>query len=452
MNLQSRLQSKLGRVLIDLTSRVSDISRPSMGLDWTFNLFESNLFRGSLDYRFQKLQAKWDTSAPLWNAGDYHTAVRTRKEVLEDLYRTSLDLWDKHSPPLMENAWTSNIGHFGFLGVYSLAQQLGLVSGERKILLVCKESGNQQLEEHFSNLFTLISKHGQQNWSALSQFWLFCEKLQLIKTKNGFVDSFELWEQVFELNEQQPLPFMEIDSEYKDACLKELRRRGLNEGEFVTFHVRKESQGGDIRGASLMNYIEAMKLVIRSGLRILLIGDYTHEASQELAQMKELIDLRNTRFKPLHAFALMECLFAVGTASGPSTIPTLFGRPMLITNLTSIGRSMLRINKGSLFIPKRIFLKGRELTLSEVLSSRFGYMEGNPRELYREGVEFVENNKGQIRDSTLEMINVVRTSSCERNQENYNKGVRLIQEQTEAITKGNISEEFIASISPSYLT
>ena len=447
MNFTTRTSEQLIRIakLVSGT-RGSDLNR-----DWTVNLASSNLFNSAPAIDFDSIHSKWAKSSLLWNDGHYIDAVKLRTATLEELYKHALDEFETYSPPFMEMPWTTNIGHLGLLGIFVFGQKLGLVAPQRRIIFANTASCNYELELHFAEEFRVVRNQGSASWTSLSHFWLLSEKIQMVKCLDGFKDIYALWEDVFNRS-QRKIPTFQLQESYRQYILSRLAEMGFVNENFVTFHIRKESRLGDTRGSSIEKYEPSIKYLLSLGIQIILIGNSTGKLDDSIESSSLFFDFRDIPYQEFHAFALAECLFFVGTCSGPASIPTIFGRPILMTNATAIARNMLTCHPKSIYIPKRIYRNGIELSFSQIISSPYGYMEGNPRSLAKDGVFFDENSSNCILDSVKEMLRNLEIPTNLVHHSELSQLAHELQNTFETIGKGRVSEAFLRLQNSHYLS
>lgn len=446
-----KINTRLVERLIRSTKFLSGSFFSNVDKDWSSNLACSNLFDSHSPIDFDSMHSRWAKSSLLWNSGRYVDAVNLRKATLEGLYEHSVDEFGSYSPPVMESPWTNNIGHLGLLGIFVFGQKVGLISPQRRIIFTKTPSCNYELENHLLEEFKVIRSHGNPSWTSLSHFWLLSEKIQMVKCLDGFKDIYALWEDVFS-KFQGKIPGFRLQENYRQYALRKLAEIGFVNETFVTFHIRKESRLGDTRGSSLENYEMSMKYLLNLGIQVILIGNSEGRPDQKIESSSLFFDFREIKFQSLHAYALAECLFLVGSCSGPASIPTIFGRPILMTNTTAIARNMLTCHPRSIYIPKRIYRNGRELSFSQILGSPYGYMEGNPRFLAKDGVFFEENSSNYIVESVKEMLSSLGKQSLSTSDEKMSLAVQEIQSSLETVAKGRVSEAFLRLQNPSYLS
>jgi putative glycosyltransferase (TIGR04372 family) len=362
--------------------------------DWYVNFSNSNLLK-SATRDYQQLQRRWSKSSALWDLGFYFESVSLRKELMLEISEGESGKEDSIYPHFMEAAWIERIGHIGLLGIHFRAQELGIVPLFDRTILKPKVIANPRvLNQIIGKTSFSISREINETWGALSQFWPYCEKVNLIKARLGYLDIYELCELVFANDD---LRFFSLDLTDSNTLNRTVgfwpKLKYMNSNQFVTFHIRSESTAGDIRGANINNYVDAMRLVSESGFGVVAILDEGNVWWLDRELDFEVLKLHPREDAELHLVALANCCFLVGTCSGPSTISWVFGRPVLMTNTTAIGRNMLQTTRNSRYLPKRIYRGGHELSFSEILQSPLAYCEGRPSEFKKSNVSQMQFKK-----------------------------------------------------------
>jgi putative glycosyltransferase (TIGR04372 family) len=190
---------------------------------------------------------------------------------------------------------------------------------------------------------------------------------------------------------------------------------------FVCLHVPEYPFcAGRDRSASIHNYIEAINTITAAGGWVIRLGD---PSMQPLPPMERVIDYARTRYKSalLDIYWLSECRFFIGLNSGPSAVAALFGRPMVLVNLTEWTLSF-PIKKGDLAIIRHVFSHShkRFLSIQEILEEPFTVQLLNrcPSEAYY----MVENSSEEIREVVEEFMSRPEPYAYSDLQEAFNEG------------------------------
>lgn len=412
------------------------------------DFINSGFFYKSSEIDFGDIYRAWEFADHLWRVGEYRKAVEIRKNCLEDIYESEGVSDSEYAPPAMSVSWTSAFGHIGSLGVYSAAQRLGIISDQKKIVLVRNIHAFENIERIFKDTFYLVpSRYGSSSLEHPSQ-WHVSERLQVIKSKAGFICLYDLHDQVFSAaNYSNILP--KLDGEYLEFANQQLHNAGLpRDSWFATLHVRDIYGDFDTRSVNSQNFSDAVDEIIRAGGWVVQFGS---NASQKLQPRKGLINLEDfiENHLYLHLYLLSQSRFLLTTNSGPSVIAWSFGTPVVQTNTTSIARNMMRASRNSLFLPKHYFnTNGRELTFREIAQGRLGYSENTTKELDKRGVRVLENSSEEILDATRDILGFLERG--EFNSEFMEK-LNLVRVETSAVGFGDVAPSFISK-NPSWVS
>jgi len=202
---------------------------------------------------------------------------------------------------------------------------------------------------------------------------------------------------------------------------------------FVVLHVREGLEGDLYSGrfherikaynASILNYIEAIRLITTSGGWVVRLGD---TSMTRLPPLERVIDYPFTSFKSelMDMYLLSECRFFVGMGSGPYLAARLFQKPEILVNMGewTIG---FPVHKGDLCIPKHVFSRSRNrfLSLNEILDDPlFDLYLHHP---VGDDYVLVENTPEEIRDVVEQFLNQTEGNLDSELQEEFNRRRRL---------------------------
>ena len=189
-----------------------------------------------------------------------------------------------------------------------------------------------------------------------------------------------------------------------------LQAAGLPRGAwFVALHVRDITWKGlntgihAIRNADTVAYLPAIAEITGRGGYVVRMGD---PDAQPMPALANVIDYcrSDMRSEWMDIFLIARSRFMLGSASGPSFVPPLYGVPAVLTNWWPPG--MRPWHAADIFIPKllRRSADGRYLTLGETLREPFSHCH-SPRYLAaREGVHVEDNDPEIIRGAVAEML------------------------------------------------
>jgi putative glycosyltransferase (TIGR04372 family) len=210
--------------------------------------------------------------------------------------------------------------------------------------------------------------------------------------------------------EAENRPPLFVRCEETDAALRVLRRRlGIPEDAwYVCLHVREPSFHGrwnkvweQARDADIRTYRAAIETILERQGYVVRMGDSN---MPPLPPIDGAIDYARSELKCEYADILLlsGARFFVGTNSGLSIVPGIYGVPCVLTNWVPIGLPNW-FNK-DLMIPKLLRYKDSRdfVTIEEMLASDLGYVQ-NPRDLPA-GLEFVDNTPEDLAAAVTQML------------------------------------------------
>jgi putative glycosyltransferase (TIGR04372 family) len=204
----------------------------------------------------------------------------------------------------------------------------------------------------------------------------------------------------------EPVPVRLAQDERERAHDRRIAMGLPSERWFVCLHVREggfhqDWRFGTSRNCDIRNYIPAITAVTDAGGVVVRIGDPT---MTRLPSMEGVIDYAHSRFKSelMDLYFISECRFYLGVNSGPLDVAWLFGKPVVLTNVTEWAVTFARA-AGDRIILKHVYSRslGRFLSLSEIVLAPFEAQAF--RELGSDYV-LVENTPDEIRDVVLEHL------------------------------------------------
>ena len=205
-------------------------------------------------------------------------------------------------------------------------------------------------------------------------------------------------------------PLLELPADVATRGWALLQAAGVPRGAwFVALHVRDITWRGlnagmqAIRNADTAAYLPAIAEITGRGGYVVRMGDPDAPPMPERANVIDYCrsDMRSDW---MDIFLIARSRFMLGSASGPSFVPPLYGVPTVLTNWWPPG--MRPWHAADIFIPKllRRSADGRHLTLSETLREPFSYCH-SPRYLAaHEGVYVEDNEPAVIRGAVAEML------------------------------------------------
>ena len=404
------------------------------------NISNSSVLRSGPGINESKFENRWALAESLQRKGEYLRAVEIRKETLSELYKLQGINQEAYFPPLLSTHWVSNFGHLAVLGHHVLARQVGLIPRGLRTVVGSLESPNKKFLEIVTQNDQYISHPDGNRWSEIASFWGLAERLRLVKSNYDFIDISQMIEDVHNRNFNP----IELPQEYVDSSLLSLKKYGIQEdSKFVALHIRESITKRDPRSQPVESFQEAIKEILRAGYKILRIGDLS---SKILSQSDDYLDLTTlpNLGKELHAFALARCEFFLGTQSGPSLAPRIFGKPSLLTNMTEIGTSVTSSTDNSIYLPKKwIKNKNNEpLSLAELFQTKLAFAASDPDILSKTDCRLEPNTPHEILDATREIIEAIRNSDSKVSDEQ--NLAKQIMTSSGSPGRGNFSQSYLS--------
>jgi putative glycosyltransferase (TIGR04372 family) len=387
--------------------------------------------------------------------GNYYQGLAKKTEILHEIYSYANVDFLSHYPPILHNSWHENIGHVVSISYLSHAAKLGIVPPGPRLALVGSEvidQSNSRKQSHSRRGFVLnaivsevnnLPIHSADEWPNALLLSPLVERSEIVKGCTQFFEKTHFMHLVLASHyEKNSLPFIEFKFDYEDFCMQYLKDvLGINIKEiwFCVLHVRESINKNDTKLSNLSNYLPAISSVTAAGGYVFRIGT---GVLSELPKEPHLFDFSDRQDNPdlifLHAYLIKHCRFMITTHSGPRALAFALAKPTLNVNLVGPSQSFFS-SPLSLNVPKHYFKGGRELSLREVLSSRFGFAETGKGDYLEDGVTVEENSPHELLEATREMLALLRTSEpVSHNQ----ASVRTLFEDTNAISRGALSSSF----------
>lgn len=206
-------------------------------------------------------------------------------------------------------------------------------------------------------------------------------------------------------------PLLRLKRNHRREGESNLQRPGLpSDAWYVCVHCRAEGYWSEethqnYRNAAIETYLPAIREITARGGWCFRMGDDT---MPRLPAMERVIDYAHhpLRSDRMDVFLSATCRFFIGSASGLSMVPNLFGVRSAITNLTPFSAA-LPFGPCDIGIPKLVSSNAdrRYLSFPELLDSPLG----NARFTHcydRAGVTLVDNSPDEILDLTTEMLDL----------------------------------------------
>ena len=349
-------------------------------------------------------------SASCYLSGDYRGFLRATVQGLEKLKARRTAVHKGLNTKFLFTAdWGWVIGHTSHLDQLVRLRELGLLSPERRVLVLSPEDG---ANKHYLNYwrkhleFMVVSRYEADVLRAVMQ--PLAEKLTGFELKNGFATLYEAWNIAGDQwDREKRSPLLELEPSDAARGREVLKKWGVPDGAwFVALHVREydayapnHNRLRAAPNADIGTYVPAIRAIIDRGGWVIRMGDPSMSA---LPPMPELVDYANSPDKSewMDVFLWAACKFFIGTSSGPLTVPASFGVPVLYTNCCGIGHSPALGR--SRVLPKLFYSRAKQrlLTVDEILAGPLGWTVRIP-----EGdIELRDNSPEEILAGVEEMF------------------------------------------------
>ena len=321
------------------------------------------------------------------------------------LYRTSIFIecaiygsMNRKSEKLihyLSDEFTKHVGHIAVgIGVRAKMAQLNRSIYQYEII---KDSNlpNNILLDYFafpSRRVTIVDKK-----FMLQKDWRNVERIGAVSSIDGPQSLYQAISQTESSWDASGMPpLLKLEDNHCEIANSFLSSFGFSpKDKFVTLHVRDNpdphTQG---RNANIEEFMEVIRKITSSGKWVIRLGD---ELMPKLKEMEGLIDLTQINSRPgeVDLFAFATCEFMIGTQSGPSTVPQLFGRPVIWTNATALG--IIPWFSRTLVLPKLVWdtKKKHKFEILELLDSKFSKSDEIPS-LYRNRYKWIDNQAEDI--------------------------------------------------------
>jgi len=207
------------------------------------------------------------------------------------------------------------------------------------------------------------------------------------------------------------ISFTDEEEQQGRAALLEL---GIPEGvPFVCFHARDpayiasvkpewDRAGSTYGNCSIHNFLPAVEEMTRLGYYTVRMGSVVEAPLPSTGP--NIIDYAtNGRTDFLDIYLSAKCHFLLGCGSGLYTIPMIFRRPLVITNLSML-EYVPAWSPDILFIPKKLWSRRdrRFLSYREILDSGIGRFN-RTQQHEQAGIDLIENTPEEITAVAMEM-------------------------------------------------
>ena len=347
---------------------------------------------------------------------------------------------------IVGSTWFAAIGHVAMLDFYVKYNKLYRNTGSRFVAPVGVSGvpGNYLCERFAQTGIKFIDsaeltadydrwarRHGKPRWSHLAsaetfalvdEFWEFEFPDGQVLGYTHAADRIQKdWE-----GQQRP-PLLSVTDGETQILRRALRLLGVPEGAwYVCLHVREpgfhkswNTLYPSMRDANIEDYLPAIDLIVRNGGWVIRMGD---PSMKPLPPLAGVIDYAHSTLKTPKADILIAvgCRFFLGTNSGLSTIPAIYGVRCVFSNWLPIGLPMW--NSHDLMIPKLFWDKKQQryLSLEEVFAAGLAYIQ-NWSDL-PENISLRDNTPEDIRELAAEALGMtpeLPSEGLDKSRESY---------------------------------
>ena len=165
----------------------------------------------------------------------------------------------------------------------------------------------------------------------------------------------------------------------------------------------------DIRNASVANYAKAALYLAELGYYVVRVGKYVK--NKFAVSHPQIIDYANHPLRSdfLDIYLSAHCDFFISSTTGLDSVPQLFRRPVLLTNVAPFYGQLQYWYPCILFIPKMVAYKEDKQFLN---FDEADHLDGNHKNILQYldvmGLELLENTADEILDAVKEMVGLVR--------------------------------------------
>lgn len=329
---------------------------------------------------------------------------------------------------------SDRIGHFAYEpDIYLLEREIGLHDKNTiDIFYYQRNISNQQLKKMWDRRLPFVSKLA----------------LPLDHINKLLPGGYRHTVPLCETKHEDPLSLQDrygtmlsFTSEEEKLGKEGLRSMGINPGdEFICFHSRDSKylysefnnldySYHDFRDSSIQNYVLAAESIVNKGYFAIRMGAIT--GKELVTKEDKIIDYVNEyRTEFMDIYLLANCIFFLGTCSGPSALATIFRRPFACANATPfLGMSLYR--NTDIYIPKNYWLisENRLMTFNEIISS--GAASFFSTNLFIDaGIKLIDNTPDEISELAIEMDNRIKgTWQLDKNDDKIHKKYNSILEK-----------------------
>lgn len=360
-------------------------------------------------------------------------------------------LWKKKTRYLC-HGWTPAIGHIGLIDFYTKLMKLGLIGKSQVEICVHPQdrAGNSHLLGYWSKYYKILNDATvKRQWDDLKYFEVPVAMHPMASGDCLFYSHAAALAQV-EWEKKGLSPLLALHSEDHAFGLDVLAKKNISPADsFVALHIREpgfHNQWADPlrkgRDVDIYTYLDAIQEITRAGGWVIRMGDPT---MKPLPPMDRVWDYAHStdRSERMDVFLMGNCRFFVGTNSGVSYIPPVFGRPCLYTNWCSLDHRPWWSKNMLIHKNIRERKSGDLLPYSRMIPPPLGHIE-SIEYLHSQGLDLVDNTSEEIRAAVVEMMQYVeKTPNQEKVLSMANKTYQQIAVEAGGYAGPRICETFL---------
>jgi len=288
-----------------------------------------------------------------YSRSDIETYMNVRRELIapKHSFNTSVERVPSNSY-FLGNEFTSQFGHVTQITDFFRGKKMGIF--EISPIIIASNFSNPWLySEYISTLMPLIPVSETTNELLQLQFLNRYLQPPLMPSGHDWDHFFEVHNRIESAWSAANLgPVFELSQDDLDFGFEVMMRTyGFrSDSRLVTLHTRHDPRYHSARNVNLASYELAINWLLDNDYWVLRLGDNNGPSLPK--KHPHYIEYHNSKIRSdrLDLFLLGINEFMIGCSSGPSELPNLFGKFLIWTNITQLGRHDFKSN--ALMLPK----------------------------------------------------------------------------------------------------
>lgn len=326
-------------------------------------------------------------------AEDAARRVSELRRLLDEAWRDHGTRW------ALSSAFSSHIGHFAYAASFLTLQQ----SGDLKAPPIVMLKGQSILNPC---LWTRFQDHMVERLPAdIVYAELISARKRHSVAEGGAASMSELVSRA--VCHWSETPYLAKVPDLEERGATGLLELGVAPDDpVVTVHVREEGYNEALsplmhqRDARFDSYGQAVRGLVADGFKVVRLGDNSMTPAPAI---DGLIDYPFTAAKSdwMDIYLAGRCAFHIGTSSGMSFIPLMFGRPVLFTNFPTLAHMVCA--PSTVTLPKVLQTdEGETIPFEVFCRDHSNILEAYDAVLH--GLRFVDNNPADLADAAAMMV------------------------------------------------